>query len=277
MTEDNADIPSWIPGCPGIDQGTIYFTYAKAHMHHCHTMSVITSPCKSDDCCLVWQCLVWEELFSSWIWVLRGLMWSCPSAVVWLVPRAESTDWHEYKWPLQASKQVHTEIESGLKTSKCWWMLMASRALASFMGTGSLCVFLGILCDWFWNRLEQSQQLPKWMLGPWNFVRSMQQLELVQGVSDCHWLPRFYKRRITSKRPALPMNDGAEDFRTGVFSCCCLALFGGLLFVYFFCFFADCFLFSSLALWLLWFLWLLWLYHALPIYLSIYLSSYLSI
>mmetsp|Transcript_53821 Transcript_53821/g.117773 ORF Transcript_53821/g.117773 Transcript_53821/m.117773 type:complete len:225 (+) Transcript_53821:22-696(+) len=30
----------------------------------------------------------------------------------------------------------------------------------------------------------------------------------------------FYKRRITSKRPALPMNDGAEDFRTGVFSCC---------------------------------------------------------
>ena len=39
MTEDNADIPSWIPGCPGIDQGTIYFTYAKAHMHRGHTMS----------------------------------------------------------------------------------------------------------------------------------------------------------------------------------------------------------------------------------------------
>eukprot|EP00435_Cladocopium_sp_Y103_P040147 s1410_g10.t2 len=26
---DNANIPSWIPGYPGIDQGTIYFTYAK--------------------------------------------------------------------------------------------------------------------------------------------------------------------------------------------------------------------------------------------------------
>eukprot|EP00438_Fugacium_kawagutii_P005914 Skav229264 [mRNA] locus=scaffold952:140092:145481:- [translate_table: standard] len=26
---DNADIPSWIPGVPGIDKGTIHFTYKK--------------------------------------------------------------------------------------------------------------------------------------------------------------------------------------------------------------------------------------------------------
>ncbi|CAK9110175.1 unnamed protein product, partial [Durusdinium trenchii] len=26
---DNSDIPSWIPGYPGIDKGTIHFTYAK--------------------------------------------------------------------------------------------------------------------------------------------------------------------------------------------------------------------------------------------------------
>ena len=27
--EDNANIPSWVPGMPGIDKGTILFTYAK--------------------------------------------------------------------------------------------------------------------------------------------------------------------------------------------------------------------------------------------------------
>eukprot|EP00913_Durusdinium_trenchii_P027694 g25969.t2 len=28
-SKDNSDIPSWIPGYPGIDKGTIHFTYAK--------------------------------------------------------------------------------------------------------------------------------------------------------------------------------------------------------------------------------------------------------
>ena len=202
-------------------------------------------------------------------------MWSCPSAVVWLVPRAESTDWHEYKWPLQASKQVHTEIESGLKTSKCWWMLMASRAPASFMGTGSLCVFLGILCDWFWNRLEQSQQLSKWMLGPWNFVRSMQQLELVQGVSDCHWLPRFYKRRITSKRPALPMNDGAEDFRNWCVLLLLLSsIWRAIVCLFFLFFFGIVFCFPA---WLCGFCGFCDFCGFTMLYLSIYLSTYLTI
>ena len=29
LLEDNSEIPSWIPGYPGIDQGTIHFTYGK--------------------------------------------------------------------------------------------------------------------------------------------------------------------------------------------------------------------------------------------------------
>ena len=30
QSKDNADVPSWVPGLPGIDPGTIHFTYAKA-------------------------------------------------------------------------------------------------------------------------------------------------------------------------------------------------------------------------------------------------------
>ena len=44
------------------------------------------------------------------------------------------------------------------------------------------------------------------------------------------YLPyRIYKRTISSKRPAIPLlNDGAEDFRTGAFSCCRAAIPLGL-------------------------------------------------
>ena len=120
MTEDNADIPSWIPGCPGIDQGTIYFTYAKAHMHHCITVIL----CKS--------------------------------------------------------LQVRVSPMTVALFDNVWFGRNCS--LHEFESCEDLCeVVLLLLFGWFLEQkaLEQSQQLSKWMLGPWNFVRSMQQLELV--------------------------------------------------------------------------------------------------
>ena len=66
-------------------------------------------------------------------------------------------------------------------------MLMASWALASFMGMGSFCLFLGTVA--FDSEIGYNSRLAaafKVVARPLRFARSMKQLELVQGVSDCH-------------------------------------------------------------------------------------------
>ena len=106
-------------------------------------------------------------------------MWSCPSAVVWLVPRAPkhrlARIQRTFKGPLQAPK-----ISKYTRSLRVWKRASVDglSGPSKFYGNGKFMrVFWGILCIWFWNRLESLEQLR--MLGDfvkvlcrdWNWIK----------------------------------------------------------------------------------------------------------